>query len=237
MSHSTTAEEHNVDVEADSRTLVDEEKQTDPQDNGVQQRENTGSSAGSSTALVLQKAMREAEVGSEARSRSHVTIRGTYRRHCSVSCSCNCHYSRTTRSTPHWMVSILGRFFLSYDCLPLLDPRACNVAGCLNAANLIELVWHLPYWAWAREICLTIQTGDAFGANARISLAVPRVIPYSHPIWTPWGQQPDEWMLDLLNADRISPIDHDESGKTLLCVSDTYPLPILGDMGKGEFYS
>jgi len=163
-----------------------------------------------------QQLIRQAQAAVEAT--SYISIRGTYRRHCLVSCLCDCHSRMTRRASPAWMTKVLGSFFLSYDCLPIVDPRACNLETCLNYNNLIRLAWHLPSWAWARALIMAIQTTETFGLGMRIWLEIPKIIPYSHPIWTPWGKQPDQWMVDLLMTDKINPNDCDSTGQTVLYV-------------------
>ena len=149
---------------------------------------------------------------------TYVSIKGTYRRHCLASCLCNCHVRRTSRRSPAWMTKVLGSFFLSYDCLPIVDPRHCDSDSCLNYNNLMRLAWHLPAWAWSRALVLAVQTTEMFGVGMRIWFEIPKIIPYSHPIWTPWGKQTDEWMVELLMTDKINPNDCDSTGQTVLYV-------------------
>lgn len=152
----------------------------------------------------------------------YITIDVAHRRYCDSSCHCQCHFQRSKRCSPSWMKSLLGSFFLSYNFLPILEPRKCNVATCFNTNNSIEFTWFLPFWAWQRGISIAVLTGSAFGRGAQVSLEIPAIIPYAHPIWTPWARRSVDWMAETLSADNIRPTDCEETGQSLLYWAVTF---------------
>lgn len=147
-----------------------------------------------------------------------VGIEGTYRRYCPHTCFCECHYKSTTLKSPPWLKKILGSFLFTYDCLPIIGRRTCNKKSCLNSDQNLRLSFLLPDWTWRRGVFLAVEDCLQFKRGASLSLEIPAIIAYSHPIWTPWPKREDEWMVNLLQNDNIQPVDCDESGCSVLYV-------------------
>jgi len=150
---------------------------------------------------------------------SMLSFSTVYRAQCKPACSCQCHFRQAPKSSAPFLRRVVGAFFLSYDVLPLLDPRRCNLANCRNSGNSVELQWFLPGWLCARILSITICRNFIVGRGASVSLEFPAVIRMSHPLYGPWRFNDFLELARVLERDKIRPYDVDGYGYSVLFVS------------------
>jgi hypothetical protein len=148
-----------------------------------------------------------------------LSVHATYRLKCEPECHCQCHFRKSTKSSPSWLEKMIGSFVLSYDTLPIFAPRKCNLSSCRNSRRSVSVQYFFPVWACLRGMSMSVWHNLAFGRGARISLEFPAVIGFTHPLYGEWKFKSVLELVKVLARDKIRPYDVDGYGYSILFVS------------------
>lgn len=143
--------------------------QNDHADN-VNHMEKASTSAKRSNILSLRSAADDALI--------QVTTSVTTHR-CSRLCPCQCH-ARLHMNSPGWLRKVVGQMLLSYHTL--LRTTACDYPPCRKTPRKTEFTYYFPHWLAQKAFIMSSEPGLS-GRDASISIAMPIIIPGSHPIW------------------------------------------------------
>jgi hypothetical protein len=98
---------------------------------------------------------------------------------CSRLCPCKCH-AKSHTSSPTWLRKVMGQILLSYHSFLRTTP--CDYPPCRRTPRKTEFTYYFPYWFAQKALILSSEPGLS-GKDASISIAMPVIIPGTHPIW------------------------------------------------------
>ena len=149
---------------------------------------------------------------------SHIEVETTSSMPCRANCKCQCH--RYTRlSSPAILSGILGRLFLNYHTILSCNLLPCNSAACANnEARTIRLTYLFPTWLLARMVSIQFHLDSWREHGASIHLNVPHVLDESHDVWAAIRCNNITRLQHLITQKKISPMDVDKLGQSLLLV-------------------
>ena len=101
---------------------------------------------------------------------------------CKKWCSCCCHAQQSVRF-PRALRNMIGLLFVGYSGIPILTP-SCNEKRCLKRSSpSMHVSYYFPTWLLSRVLNVTASF-KAFD-GPQLTLNVPRVVDWWHPLWRP----------------------------------------------------
>lgn len=146
------------------------------------------------------------------------------RHRCMDWCSCICHTQRSFRSP--WILStILGHILVEY----VGKGTTCNEHRCRqqNAfSSSIKMTYHLPRYLMGRYISAVLEYTAVDGP--KVSLRAPRIMDWSHSLFTYANKGDKEAIQALFSAKQASPDDVNPRGTSALTYAAAHGHPRLG---------
>lgn len=133
-------------------------------------------------------------------------------------CPCTCHAKRTALRTPKIMESLLGRLFMGYTGLPILN-NSCDFTGCKDRQQSGATVeYWFPWWFVSMNMKLQLKLIQS--AGPQLQLSTTRRVADSSPSITYAMQGNIEGLRHLFTAGLAGPRDvSDSRGYSLMRVS------------------
>ncbi len=139
---------------------------------------------------------------------------------CTALCRCQCHGSRQVRNRGTLFHTVIGRFLLDYNCIPIWDPRPCDDLRCLRSGPaFVKLVYLFPRWLLGRSLHVCLSWNSLIDQGAALHLSVPRVLHRSHDIFAAIQNSRLDRVKSILSSRQALPTDVDELGRSLLFVA------------------
>ena len=98
---------------------------------------------------------------------------------CDRICPCRCHHVERFTS-PASLTPIIGRLFVGYTGLPLLNRRSCDRISCQrgNRQIHVQIAYLFPIWFFLRLITLTItQVSSTFALRLKVPVITRSISP------------------------------------------------------------
>ena len=192
----------------------------------------TAFSAGASSSVALNSAMTLSPLPqglfgtrNDVDSSSDYSWRISRPRHrCMYWCSCICHTQRSFRS-PWIFNTILGHILVEY----VGKGTECNEHSCQqqNAfSSSIKMTYHLPRYVMGRYISAVLEYTAVDGP--KVSLRAPRIMDWSHSLFTYANNGDTEAIQALFSANQASPDDVNPRGTSALTYAAAHGHPRLG---------
>lgn len=142
---------------------------------------------------------------------------------CDSGCSCQYHHYRPQcRVSPTWLDSFIGRLFVTYSAIPMLDPRPCTGIGCkLKRKNHLSSSYYFPKWIVSRAVFFTTSWNCFIGSGTTLHLRVPRVNEDPH-VWRSIECGDIKGLQKLFSLQKALPTDIRSSEASLILVSSLH---------------
>ena len=127
---------------------------------------------------------------------------------CAIRCKCKCH-RRSSFSLPWLAKTIVGDLRLEYEHVR----PACTSSTCRRARKdylSLKLTYHFPAYLLHRYIAMSIAYSP--GNGPKVSLRAPRIMDWTHPLWTYSKNGDLRAVQALFSRGLASPFDVDPEG-------------------------